>query len=120
MMLGSNNVSFSTTYTIDTQPRTGVTTFTLGDPVEFSMKPVWFHGSIPKVSRVIFNPPATILFFADGDKVVVKCQEGRSYDPFDGVANAMLKKIYTVENRNYKSELRKLVKMGEKPEAKSK
>lgn len=29
----------------------------------------------PKVERVIVNPPATILFWDDGEKTVVKCRE---------------------------------------------
>ena len=32
-------------------------------------------GKKPKVERVIVNPPATILFWDDGEKTVVKCHE---------------------------------------------
>lgn len=34
---------------------------------------IWNH--CPKVERVIFNGPATIVFWDDGEKTVVKCRE---------------------------------------------
>ena len=51
---------------------------------EFPMKPV----------RCVLNDPATILFWPDGTKTVVKCQEGDVWDPEKGIALAMLKKYF--------------------------
>lgn len=45
-----------------------------------------------KIKRVLFNNPATIVFWADGDKTVVKCQNGEPYDPEKGLAMAISKK----------------------------
>lgn len=44
------------------------------------------------IDRVIFNDPATIVFWKDGSKTVVKCQKGDRYDPEKGLAMAMCKK----------------------------
>lgn len=48
--------------------------------------------SIPAIQNVIFNDPATIVFWADGTKTVVKCQEGDIYSPETGLAMAISKK----------------------------
>ena len=45
------------------------------------------------VERVIYNNPATIVFFKDGDKVVVKCSDKDTYDPEKGLAMALCKKM---------------------------
>lgn len=34
--------------------------------------------ALPKIERVIFNPPATIVFWSDKTKTVVKCSECQS------------------------------------------
>lgn len=47
-----------------------------------------------KIKRVIFNKPATIVFWANGDKTVVKCQKGEKYDKEKGLAMAVSKYIY--------------------------
>lgn len=47
---------------------------------------------VPVIKNVIFNDPATIVFWADGTKTVVKCQEGDVYDPEKGMAMAISKK----------------------------
>lgn len=41
---------------------------------------------------VKFNDPATIVFWDDGTKTVVKCQEGDTFDPEKGLAMAIVKK----------------------------
>lgn len=48
----------------------------------------------PPISKVIFNPPATIVFWKDGSKTVVKCQYGDMFDPEKGLAMAFMKKAY--------------------------
>lgn len=48
----------------------------------------------PEIKNVIFNDPATIVFWTDGTKTVVKCQEGDEFDPEKGLTMAIAKKIY--------------------------
>lgn len=38
--------------------------------------------------RIVFNPPATIVFWKDGTKTVVKCAEGEKFDPYTGFCYA--------------------------------
>lgn len=47
---------------------------------------------IPEIKNVIFNNPATIVFWEDGTKTVVKCQDGDEFDPEKGLAMAIVKK----------------------------
>lgn len=47
-----------------------------------------------KINNVIFNDPATIVFWADGTKTVVKCGKDDVYDPEKGLAMAIVKKLY--------------------------
>ena len=44
------------------------------------------------IKNVIFNDPATIVFWKDNTKTVVKC-ENEEYDPEKGLAMAMVKKM---------------------------
>lgn len=48
----------------------------------------------PEIKDVIFNDPATIVFWMDGTKTVVKCQEGDEFDPEKGLTMAIAKKVY--------------------------
>ena len=48
-----------------------------------------FRGFIKKVK---FNPPATIVFWTDNTKTVVKCK-GEDYDPEKGLAMCICKKV---------------------------
>lgn len=45
-----------------------------------------------KIKNVIFNKPATIVFWLDGTKTVVKAQPGEKYDAEKGLALAIAKK----------------------------
>jgi hypothetical protein len=46
------------------------------------------------IENVIFNPPATIVFWSDKTKTVVKCDyELEPYDPEKGLAMAFAKKL---------------------------
>ena len=47
--------------------------------------------NIPEIQNVIFNDPATIIFWKDGTKTVVKA-EGEDFDPEKGLAMAISKK----------------------------
>ena len=55
-----------------------------------------------KIDRVIFNGPATIVFWSDGDKTVVKCMESDTYNYETGVAMCMLKKIFGKSYTDFK------------------
>lgn len=44
------------------------------------------------IENVIFNDPATIVFWLDGTKTVVKCGEDDIFDPEKGLAMAIAKK----------------------------
>lgn len=46
------------------------------------------------IKKVIFNDPATIILWWDGDKTVVKTQNGEKYDPEKGFAMAIAKKHF--------------------------
>lgn len=46
----------------------------------------------PTIKDVIFNPPATIVFWTDNTKTVVKA-DGETYDPEKGIAMAIAKKM---------------------------
>lgn len=45
------------------------------------------------MKNVIFNDPATIVFWNDGTKTVVKAQNGEAFDPEKGLAMAICKKM---------------------------
>ena len=49
---------------------------------------------IPEIKNVIFTDPATIVFWEDRTKTVVKCQDGDEFDPEKGLAMAIAKKAY--------------------------
>jgi len=51
------------------------------------------------VDRIIFNDPATIVFWTDGTKTVVKCQEGQTFNPYFGFCAAIAKKLYGNNSR---------------------
>jgi hypothetical protein len=46
-----------------------------------------------KIKRVIFNDPATIVFWDDGTKTVVKCNNGDIYNKEVGLTACIVKKI---------------------------
>lgn len=64
---------------------------------------------IPDIKNVIFNPPATIIFWEDGTKTVVKCSEYDDFDPEKGMAMAIAKKAIG-EGNNYYPEIKKWTK----------
>ena len=58
---------------------------------------------LDKIKNVIFNKPATIVFWADGTKTVVKC-EHEDFDPEKGLAMAIVKKTMA-DNHSYYNEI---------------
>lgn len=54
----------------------------------------WYPGNRLKVVKVIYNKPATIVFWSDNTKTVVKCGKGDKYDPEKGFFIACTKKLF--------------------------
>lgn len=57
------------------------------------------------IKRVIFNDPATIVFWNDGTKTVVKCKEGDLFTYEMGIYAATLKKIFGATYGQYKKDV---------------
>ena len=53
--------------------------------------PFW---GIPDIRKIIFNPPATVVYWDDGTKTVVKCIEGQPYEKYAGFCAACMKKMF--------------------------
>ena len=53
--------------------------------------------------RVIYNDPATIAFWSDGTKTIVKAQPGDIFDPEKGLAMAIAKKACDNTGNYYNS-----------------
>lgn len=53
------------------------------------------------IKKVIFNDPATIVFWNDGTKTVVKAQKHEVYDPEKGLTMAITKKLFGNTGRYY-------------------
>ena len=62
----------------------------MGIPVTIEKKVKAPH----EIEKVIFNDPATIVFWKDGTKTVVKAQNGEAFDPEKGLAMAFFKKMH--------------------------
>lgn len=60
---------------------------------------------IPDITKVIHNDPATIVFWSDGTKTVVKA-ENEAYDPEKGIAMAITKRVLGNKG-NYYNTIRK-------------
>ena len=66
---------------------------TVVDLMGRSYKDVKPLSSKPTIKNVIFNDPATIVFWTDGTKTVVKAQD-EEFDPEKGLAMAIVKKTF--------------------------
>lgn len=65
---------------------------------------------VPDIKDVIFNPPATIVLWADGTKTVVRCQEDKDeYSKEVGLAMCICKKVYGNKG-NYNNIFKKFIK----------
>lgn len=54
-----------------------------------------------QIKKVIFNDPATIVFWKDGTKTVTKCGEMDIYDPEKGLAMCFAKRLLGNEGNYY-------------------
>ena len=59
------------------------------------------------IKDVIFNDPATIVFWMDCTKTVVKSQDGEKFDPEKGLAMAISKKALGNNKSNYYNEFKR-------------
>lgn len=64
---------------------------------------------VPEITRVIFKAPVTVVFWADGDKTVVKSDDVDGYYEHLGLASAIVKKAFGCRSR-WASHVRKLQK----------
>ena len=57
-------------------------------------RPIEFGNMEIEIEKVIFNPPATIVFWNDKSKTVVTCGKDDVYDPEKGLAMAISKRAF--------------------------
>lgn len=62
-----------------------------------------FHGTIDSIvsivmrdgiRKVIFNEPVTVVYWGDGEKTVVHCQDGDLFDPRTGILLCCAKRLF--------------------------
>ena len=68
-----------------------------------------------RIKKVIFNKPATIVYWEDGTKTVVKCGENDTYSKETGLALCFMKKALNNKG-NYNNLFRKYIKENEDAE----
>ena len=61
------------------------------------------------IKKVIFNDPATIVFWEDGTKTVVKCKDGDLFTYEKGIYAATLKKIFGESYSVYKKDVNRII-----------
>lgn len=66
------------------------------------------------IKNVIFDPPATIVYWSDGSKTVVKCSEKDVFDPEKGLAMAIAKRCGGNKGSYYKEIQNWVEKSGKK------
>lgn len=66
------------------------------------------------IKDVIFAPPATIIYWSDGSKTVVKCSEKDVFDPEKGLAMAIAKRCGGNKGNYYKEIQNWVEKSGKK------
>ena len=79
-------------------PDTGIVKYCLNDvavteKIFKEEKIMRFDSCKPTIMKVIFNDPATIVFWTDGTKTIVMCGENDDFDPEKGIAMACMKKL---------------------------
>ena len=76
------------------------------------------ESNLVEIKNVVFNPPATIVFWADNSKTVVKA-ENETFDPEKGLAMAIAKKALGNKGNYYETFKKWLPKMESKEEPKT-
>ncbi len=64
---------------------------------------------ILRIDHIKFSGPATIIFWKDGTKTIVKCTEEEEFNCETGIAMATLKKILGSDYVSYKKKVKKIV-----------
>lgn len=93
--------------TIDPDVSEKHTEFTVKDFVGRMMTTIEYFAT-----KIIFNPPATVILWADGSKTVVKCGENDEFDPEKGLVMAITKKLLGNKG-NYYNVIKSLLKEAE-------
>ena len=62
-------------------------------------------GTSKMIDKVIYNNPATIVYWKDGTKTVVKCDPKDTYDPMTGLALCYMKKFLGNNSRKFNDAL---------------
>ena len=75
--------------------------------------------NLVEIKNVVFNPPATIVFWADNSKTVVKAKN-ETFDPEKGLAMAIAKKALGNKGNYYETFKKWLPKTESKEEPKTK
>lgn len=70
--------------------------------------------TVASIKNVIFAPPATIVYWSDGSKTVVKCSEKDVFDPEKGLAMAIAKRCGGNKGSYYKEIQNWVEKSGKK------
>lgn len=70
---------------------------------------------IPQIKEVKFNGPATIVFFDDNTKVVIKCTDTDIFDPEKAVMICVLRKALGMSSSQFKKWLGNWTKAYEEP-----
>ena len=78
----------------------GVTREIIGSVLSNDFRPP--KQKLPDIRNVIFNPPATIVYWADGTKTVVKCMSKDAFSKEHGLAMAICKKAFGNEYEFHK------------------
>lgn len=68
------------------------------------------HTKMICMTDVKFSGPATIVFWSDGTKTVVKCSENDVYDKEKGLAMAIVKKIIGNNSGSYYRKMKEWIK----------
>lgn len=74
------------------------------DPDFFKLQAVPCR-TVPLIDKIIYSNPATIVFWADGTKTVVKC-DNEPFSEEHGLAMAYMRKIYSSRSE-FKKEIAK-------------
>lgn len=67
----------------------------------------------PEVDHIFYDDVATVVFWTDGTKTVVKCPEGTPYDEYSAFCAALAKKIYG-NNSKLQREIKKKARYSKK------
>lgn len=78
------------------------------DPHKFRRDWLWTFDTRPKIKKVIFNEPATIVIWSDNTKTVVKCQKDDTYSKEVGLALCIAKK-YLGNKSNFNNVFKKWI-----------